>query len=129
LLAKGQKVKVIARSADKLKELVDLGAEALVGNVNDKNFLMNSFAGADAVFCLQTPDMFSSDVRKVQDEISENYFEAVKVNKIQNVVLLSSVGAHLRKGAGIVDGLGHLEDLFLQLKDVALINEIVGDKN
>ena len=122
LLAKGQNVKVVGRDAGKLQELVSLGAEALVGNVTDKNFLIKAFAGADAVFCLVTPNLFTADVRKEQNTISENYFEAVKANKVPNVVLLSSVGAHLRKGAGIVDGLGYLEELFLQLKDTNVLN-------
>ncbi|MCX6231921.1 MAG: NAD(P)H-binding protein [Bacteroidetes bacterium] len=122
LLAKGQHVKVIARNADKLKELVSLGADALIGDVNDVNFLSCSFSGADAVFCLLTPDMHAADVRKEQNLIAENYLEAVKINKIKNVVLLSSVGAHLRNGAGIVDGLGYLEELFLQLKDCNVLN-------
>jgi len=122
LLSKKQNVRVIGRNADKLKEFTDAGAQAAVGNVSDINFLKEAFSGADAVFCLQTPDMFSDNVRKEQDKISENYFEAVKANNIKNVILLSSVGAHLRNGAGIVDGLGYLEDLFLQLKDVNVLN-------
>jgi uncharacterized protein YbjT (DUF2867 family) len=122
LLAKGQNVKVIARNADKLKELQALGAEVVTGNIADKNFLIKAFSGADAVFCLLTPDMNAADVRKEQNLIAENYFEAVKANNIQNVVLLSSVGAHLRNGAGIVDGLGYMEDLFLQLKEINVLN-------
>jgi uncharacterized protein YbjT (DUF2867 family) len=122
LLAKGQHVTVTARNAENLKELVDLGAVALSGDVTDRDFVIKAFAGADAVFCLLTPDIFSSDVRKCQDQISDNYFEAVKANNIKNVMILSSVGAHLRNGAGIVDGLGYLEDLFLQLKDVNVLN-------
>jgi uncharacterized protein YbjT (DUF2867 family) len=122
LLAKGQKVKVIARNANKLQELVALGAEALIGNVSDKDFLMKSFAGADAVFCLLTPEMHSNDVVKEQHQIADNYFEAVKVNNVQNVLLLSSVGAHLRNGAGIVDGLGYMEELFLKLKEINVLN-------
>ena len=121
LLAKGQKVKVVGRDAGKLQELVALGGEALVGDVTDRNFVIKAFAGADAVFCLVTPNLFVADVRKEQNTISENYFEAVKVNKVPNVVLLSSVGAHLRKGAGIVDGLGYMEELFLQLKDTNVL--------
>lgn len=122
LLSKGQKVKVVARNAEKLQELVKLGAEALIGDVTDRAFLVKAFAGADAVFCLLTPNLFAADVRKEQDLISENYFEAVKANKVPNVVLLSSVGAHLRKGAGIVDGLGYTEELFLTLKDTNVLN-------
>jgi uncharacterized protein YbjT (DUF2867 family) len=122
LLAQGQKVTVIARNADKLKELVDLGAEAMPGNSYDVNFLKEAFKGADAVFCLLMPDMFAADVLKEQKQIADNFYEAVKANKVPNVVLLSSVGAHLRKGAGIVDGLGYMEELFLQLKDVNVLN-------
>ena len=122
LLAQGQKVRVIARNADKLKELVDLGAEAMPGNSYDVNFLKEAFKGADAVFCLMMPDMFAADVYKEQTLIAENFYEAVSANKVPNVVLLSSIGAHLRKGAGIVDGLGYMEELFLQLKDVNVLN-------
>ncbi|HAN78738.1 MAG TPA: NAD-dependent dehydratase [Bacteroidales bacterium] len=122
LLAKGQKVKVIGRNAEKLNELVALGAEALTGNISDKDFLIKAFAGADSVFCLLTPDMHSKDVVKEQYLIADNYVEAVKANNIKNVLLLSSVGAHLRNGAGIVDGLGYMEELFLQLKDVNVLN-------
>ncbi len=122
LLTKGHHVKVIGRNADKLNELVSLGGEALLGDITDKNFLIKAFSGADAVFCLLTPDIFAADIKKEQNHIAENYFEAVKINKIPNVVLLSSVGAHLRKGAGIVDGLGYMEDLFLQMKETNILN-------
>jgi uncharacterized protein YbjT (DUF2867 family) len=122
LLSKGEKVKVIGRSADKLKELISLGGIPLIGNISDRKFLTEAFKGADAVFCLLTPDMFAANVRKDQDLISENYYEAVKINKVPNVILLSSVGAQLRQGAGIVDGLGYLEDLFLKLKDANVLN-------
>jgi len=122
LLAKGQQVKVVGRSADKLQELVALGAKALVGNITDRKFVVDAFAGADAVFCLQSPNMHASDVRKEQNQISENFLEAVKVNNVPNVILLSSIGADLRNGAGVVDGLGHLEELFLQLKNTNVLN-------
>jgi len=122
LLAKGEKVTVIARNADKLKELAGLGAEALSGSTYDREFLVRAFQGADAVFCLVMPDMFAADVYSEQKTIADNFYEAVKVNKIPNVVLLSSVGAHLRKGAGIVDGLGYMEEIFLNLKDTNVLN-------
>jgi uncharacterized protein YbjT (DUF2867 family) len=122
LLAKGQNVTVIARNADKLKELADMGAIAMAGDSYDREFLTQAFKGADAVFCLLMPDMFAADILKEQKKVAENFFEAVKTNNVPNVVLLSSVGAHLRKGAGIVDGLGYMEELFLGLKDVNVLN-------
>ena len=122
LLAKGQSVTVIARNADKLKELADMGAIALAGDSYDREFLTKAFKGADAVFCLLMPDMFAADVFQEQKKISDNYFEALKANNVPNVVLLSSVGAHLRKGAGIVDGLGYMEELLLGLKEANVLN-------
>ncbi len=122
LLAKGQNVTVIGRNPGKLKELADLGAIAMAGDSYDREFLTMAFKGADAVFCLLMPDMFAADILKEQKQIADNYFSAIKAANVPNVVLLSSVGAHLRKGAGIVDGLGYMEELFLGLKDVNVLN-------
>ncbi len=44
--------------------------------------------------------------------------EAVKEAKIKNVVLLSSIGAHMRKGAGPVDGIAYLEEKLTEVKEV-----------
>lgn len=122
LLAKGQNVTVIGRNPGKLKELADLGAIAMTGDSYDREFLTTTFKGADAVFCLLMPDMFAADILKEQKQIADNYFSAIKAANVPNVLLLSSVGAHLRKGAGIVDGLGYMEELFLGLKDVNVLN-------
>jgi uncharacterized protein YbjT (DUF2867 family) len=122
LLEARQNVTAIARHEEKLNELTALGATAMPGNITDREFLTKAFAGADAVFCLLMPDMFAKDVRKEQDSIAENYFESIKANKVKNVVLLSSIGAHMRNGAGIVDGLGYMEELLLQLHDTNVLN-------
>ena len=122
LLLKGEKIKVVGRSADKLKEFTNAGAEALVGDVNDPVFVKKAFAGATAVFCLIPPSYHSNDFRSEQKKVATNYRDAVQANGIKNVILLSSIGAHLRNGAGIVDGLGDMEELFLTLKDVNVLN-------
>jgi len=122
LLEAKNNVKAIARNEEKLNELAALGATALPGSITDLDFLTKAFSGADAVFCLLMPDMFAKDVRQEQHSIAENFFNAVKANNVKNVVLLSSIGAHMRNGAGIVDGLGYMEELFLQLHDVNVLN-------
>lgn len=53
-----------------------------------------------------------------QQKVSNNYVEAIKEAKIKNVVLLSSIGAHMRKGAGPVDGLAYLEEKLSKIKEV-----------
>jgi uncharacterized protein YbjT (DUF2867 family) len=122
LLLKGAKVKAIGRKAENLKDLEVLGAELLIGNVNDREFVAKAFAGADAVYCLISPDLYSDNVLAEYKKQADNYLNAVKANNVKNVILLSSLGANLRNGAGIVDGLGYMEEIFLQLKDTNVLN-------
>jgi len=122
LLAKGNEVHAIGRSAEKLKDLETIGAKTLKGDINDRAFVTKAFQGADAVFCLLTADMHSFDVQTEQKRIADNFLYAVKENQVKNVVLLSSLGAQMRHGAGIVDGLGYMEEIFLQLKDTNVLN-------
>ena len=122
LLSKGKKVRAIGRNAERLKELADKGAEIVIGDIYDSTFVQKAFAGCKAVFCLIPPNMQSTDFKRDQYKVADNYVNAVKVNKIKYVLLLSSIGAHLRNGAGIVDGLGYLEERFTELKDVNVLN-------
>ncbi|MEI7983491.1 MAG: NAD(P)H-binding protein [Bacteroidota bacterium] len=122
LLANGKKVRVIGRSADNLKELAEKGAETMVGDVMDATFVSEAFAGGTAAFCLIPPVYQSTDFRADQHRVASNYLKAVKYNKIPYVILLSSIGAHLRNGAGVVDGLGDMEELFTGLKEVNVLN-------
>jgi uncharacterized protein YbjT (DUF2867 family) len=122
LLSHGKKVKVIGRNAAHLKPLVDKGAEALTGDLTDSGFLKKAFSGAEAVYILIPPNPKSTDFPAYQKTVSDNYLEAVKSGGIKYVVLLSSVGAHLRHGAGVIDGLGYLEEKLSALKDVHVLN-------
>lgn len=122
LLKNGMNVLVVGRSAEKLQELVDLGAKYITGDVNDKAFVTKAFQGADAVFCLLTANLHAQDVLAEQKQIADNYLHAVRENNVKNVVLLSSIGAQLRHGAGIVDGLGYMEAIFQQLNNVNVLN-------
>jgi uncharacterized protein YbjT (DUF2867 family) len=122
LLSKGKKVRAIARNADKLKELAEKGADIMVGDLSDAHFVKKAFAGATAAFCMIPGDTKSDDFKKHQHHVVDNLFEAVKENHIKHVVLLSSVGAHLREGAGVVDGLGYMEHKFSALAGTNVMN-------
>ena len=122
LLSNGKKVRVIGRNADKLKTLTDKGAEASVGDLADVNFLKQAYKGSEAVYIMIPPDPHSTDFKAYQKKIADNHLEAVKANGIKYAILLSSVGAHLRNGAGVVDGLGYLEEIFSNLKGVNVLN-------
>jgi uncharacterized protein YbjT (DUF2867 family) len=122
LLSKGKKVRVIGRHAEKLKPLTDKGAEAFIGDLSDSSFMNKAYKDASAVYALIPPDPHSTDFKTYQHEIADNHLYAVRLNGVKHVVLLSSIGAHLRKGAGVVDGLGYLEEIFSELDDVNILN-------
>lgn len=122
LLSHGKKVKVIGRNAGHLKELVDKGAEPIIGDLTDRDFLKKAFSGAEAVYILLPPNPKSENFRAYQNTLSDNYVEAIKAGGVKYVVLLSSIGAHLRQGAGVIDGLGYLEERLAALKDVNVLN-------
>ena len=118
LLAAGHKVKVVSSNNSKKSEIENLGATAAIGSVTDKNFLAGAFAGADAVYLMIPPNFTAGDFPAYQKEVADNYIQALKTGNVKHVVLLSSIGAHMRKGAGPIDGLGYLEEQLEKLKDV-----------
>jgi uncharacterized protein YbjT (DUF2867 family) len=122
LLALGKNVRVISRRADKLKYLADKGAELAEGDLYDSEFVSHAFKGISEAFCMIPPNFHSSDFKKDQQLVADNMFEAAKSNQVRYIVLLSSIGAHLREGAGVVDGLGYMEEKFSALKDANIVN-------
>lgn len=118
LVSAGHDVTVISSNADKKREIETLGGKAAIGSVQDKNFLKNTFIGADGVYLMSPPNFAVSDYRAFQKEVADNYVYAISESKTKNIVLLSSIGAHLRKGAGPIDGVGYLEELLEKLKDL-----------
>jgi uncharacterized protein YbjT (DUF2867 family) len=109
LLAKGEKVRVIARSADKLQAFAAKGAEVHAGDASDTAFLTKAFTGAKAAFIMIPSTMTTPDIGKLQDTIGSSIVEALKVSGVQYVVNLSSVGAHTEEKTGVVAGLARQE--------------------
>ena len=118
----GHEVTVITSNADRVKEIESIGAKAVVGSVEDGAFLKKAFASADAAYLMIPPNWkLNVGWLEYQKKVTHYYIEAIKANHIRSVVLLSSVGAHLRKGAGPVDGLGYAEEKLSELKDVNVL--------
>lgn len=118
LLKAGKKVRVIGRSADKLKELIAQGAEPTIGNLEDTSFLERAFKGASAVYAMIPPNSQAQNFRVYQNSVADVLIEAIKRAEVQYVVALSSVGAHLKEKAGVVQGLHDMEQKFNPVKGV-----------
>ncbi|MCE7060670.1 NmrA family NAD(P)-binding protein [Dyadobacter sp. CY343] len=115
LVKGGKDVTVISSSSDKKQEIESLGAQAEIGSVTDSDFIQNAFKNADVAY-LMIPSSFSlTDYEKFQIEVADIYLEALKGSNIKHVVVLSSLGAQMREGAGPIDALGYLEEKLLQI--------------
>ncbi len=122
LLAAGKKVRAIGRNPDKLRPLVDKGADAAVGDVTDLAFLEKTFEGAKAAFFMIPPNPQTEDFRAYQNIVIDNGIAGIKRNDVRYVVTLSSQGAHLPEGNGPVSGLYDMERKFDGLEDVDILH-------
>jgi len=109
LLKNGQKVRVLGRSADRLKQLAAQGAEPFVADVGDTAALAQAFTGARAVYAMIPPNLAAPDARAYQDRVSEALATALAQSGVRHVVSLSSFGADQAEGNGPVAGLYLLE--------------------
>lgn len=119
LVAAGHSVSVVTSQASKVADIESLGAKALVGSVEDYSFLASAFSGQDAVYLIIPPKWNIQDSWiAYQQGVADNFVKAIDANGIKYAVVLSSVGAHMRKGCGPVDGLGYLEERIFTLENV-----------
>ena len=109
LLAKGQRVRAIGRSVERLRGLAAKGAEAFVGEVTDSAALTKAFMGATAAYVIIPPDEKNPDPRAFQDRVTESIATALENSQIEYAVSLSSIGADKPDQTGPVVGLHHLE--------------------
>jgi uncharacterized protein YbjT (DUF2867 family) len=109
LLEKGHKVRIISRGKEKSKELIEKGAELFLGDQSNANLLMQAFEGADAVYAMIPFNPAANDYFAFQMNHVDAITKALKKSIVKYVVTLSSIGAHLKEGAGVVQGLQQLE--------------------
>ncbi|MGA2301201.1 MAG: NmrA family NAD(P)-binding protein [Candidatus Acidiferrum sp.] len=109
LLEKGEKVRVVGRSAGRLQPFVKRGAEAFVGDVADAEAMTRALTGARAAFLMIPPSMTSPDYRANQEKTSDAFSAAVKNSGLQYAVNLSSYGAQAPAGTGPIAGLHNSE--------------------
>jgi uncharacterized protein YbjT (DUF2867 family) len=124
LVQKGHRVTVVSSKPEKRKDIEALGAVAAIGTLEEVDFLTAAFNGADAVYCMVPPgDYFDHelDLLAYYLRLGNNYARAVGQSNVKRVVNLSSIGAHLEKGNGILLGAHDVENILNELpSDVAV---------
>ena len=109
LLDKGHTVRILVRDATKAKELTDQGAVLFQGDAIDSDLLKRALAGADAAYFLVPPSWGAEDFTAHQREHVDAFIQALRGSGVKHVVTLSSIGAHLAEGNGVVQGLHYME--------------------
>ncbi len=124
LVQKGHTVTVISSNPEKQKDIETLGAKSAIGSLEDVEFLAASFIGADAVYCMVPPNNYfdrNLDLLAYYRRLGNNYARAIGQSGVKRVVNLSSIGAHLDRGSGILLGARNVEKILNELSsDVAI---------
>lgn len=122
LLAEGKRVRVIGRSHERLRSLMDMGAEGLVGSLDDVDFLTRAFEGARVVFTMIPPNFTAEDFRSYQNLVGEALSQAIEKAGVTHVVNLSSMGGHLAEGTGPIKGLYDQEQRLNRLPNLNVVH-------
>lgn len=120
LVQKKHTVTVISSKPEKQKDIDAIGAIAAIGSLEDADFLAATFTGADAVYAMVPPSYAEPDQLAYYQRIGRHYVQAIQRSGIKRVVYLSSYGAHLDKGTGLILGSHYTERMLNELPDVAI---------
>jgi uncharacterized protein YbjT (DUF2867 family) len=127
LLQKGHTITVISSNTEKRKAIEDLGAIAAIGSLEDAAFLTHTFTGADAVYVMVPPNNYfdqNLDLLQYYIRLGNNYAKAIQQSGVKRVVNLSTIGAHLAEGSGILRGAHHLAKILDTLPEEIAITHM-----
>lgn len=127
LVQKGHSVTVISSKPERKSAIETLGAKAAIGSIEDVAFLTSTFTGADVVYSMVPPNNYfdqNLDLLAYYRRIGHNYAQAVQQSGVWHLVNLSSIGAHMDKGNGILLGVHDAEKVLDELPSEIAITHI-----
>ncbi len=120
LVKKSHRITLISSKEDKKRDIEATGATPAIGSLEDPEFLVNIFKGADAVYLMVPPNMGVPDIRLYYNQIGDAYKQAIEKSAVKRVVLLSSIGADLESGTGLILGSHDVETKLNALPDLSM---------
>jgi uncharacterized protein YbjT (DUF2867 family) len=109
LIAAGHKVRVIVRRPEQGAAWSKRGAAVAVADLADATALTAALGGAEAAFLLSPPNYGSPDPFAAAERLADAFAQALPASNVRRAVILSSAGAHLAAGTGIIRTLHILE--------------------
>lgn len=102
LLGQGHTIRVIVRDAAKAATWAARGAEVAIANLDDADALTRALNGVDGAFLLNPPAYGSADPMGDAVTVGTALARAVRQSGLKRAVVLSSIGAHLPAGTGMI---------------------------
>lgn len=126
LIRKNHHITVISSRPERAPEIEALGAIPAIGRMEDAVFLAETFAGADIVYAMEALNHkvffdHSLDFIDANVRIAAAYREAIEKSGIRKVIHLSSIGAHMEEGNGILKFHYEAEKILNSLPDTVTI--------
>ena len=112
----GAPVRALTRDPARASHLGGGSVEVLSADTADPDSLAAAFKGADAAYVLVPPDEHAPDALAAGRATSEAIAKAVEQAGVSHVVALSSGGAHLTEGTGLLRTLYDLETALRRTK-------------
>ena len=122
ILARGEKVRAIARNADHIRSLTAAGAEPFTCDLTDTAALAKAFSGAKAVYAMIPPNLTNQDYRAYQNQVTNSIASALQKCGVKHAVILSSIGADKKEKTGPVTGLHALEQRLNQIPGLNVLH-------
>lgn len=122
LLKSGHHVKLIARTSEKLKKYSGMDAEIIAADITDADIVAKAFENADSVYVMTPPNFTAISYRAFQRKVGYAIIGAIQKSGIKYVVNLSSCGAHIHEGNGLIAGLAEQEVKLNQLQNVNVLH-------
>lgn len=110
LVQAGVRPTVLARDPGRLDPAIRDLVDVAVGDLTDADHVVAATRGADALLWVVPESFTAADPVADMTRIGANGAAAVRANGIGRTVLISSVGAEKRHGAGLIDGLARNEE-------------------
>lgn len=114
LATKGHQLTVISSNPKRVKAIEDLHAKAAIGSVDNYDFLINAFEGADGVYTMIPPSFATTDLMK---KVGENYARVIKETGVRYIVNLSGIGSHIPDGPGPAGANYYIEKILNEFED------------
>jgi uncharacterized protein YbjT (DUF2867 family) len=122
LVASGHEISVVSSNPDRAEEITKLGATALIGSVEDYEFIRQSFEGRDAVYLMIPPSFTATDLNAYIQRVGKVYAHAITETGVKWAVNLSSLGSHIQNGLGPTGSNFQVEQRLNELADVHVLH-------